>query len=82
MQNKFKNLRRPQRAAAVGLDIENPRKKFKQVELEASSSSLDEYERHKNSLKKLYESNKWVLPAVVSLLSETYGNIFYIIDSY
>lgn len=74
-------MHRPQRAAAVGLDIENPRKKFKQVELEASSSSLDEYERHKNSLKKLYESNKWVLPAVVSL-SETYGNIFYIIDSY
>ena len=71
MLNKFKNLRRPQRAAAVGLDIENPRKKFKEVELEASSSSLDEYERHKNSLKKHYESNKWVLPAVVSLLSET-----------
>ena len=59
------------------LSLEKPSKKFKVAEVnsEAASSQIDEYSRHKASLKKIYESNKWVFLTASSLLIETYRKL-------
>ena len=60
-----------------GLSLEKPTKKFKVAEdnSEVTSSQVDEYARHKASLKKIYESNKWVFSTISSLLTETYRKL-------
>ena len=53
LQNKFKNLHRPNRANLAGIKLEPPSKKLK-VELDASQEShIDEYTRHTEKLKSL-----------------------------
>lgn len=75
LQNKFKNLHRPERALKCGVDLDEPMcKKFKSAEPEdISSSKLDEYKRHKKTLQNMFLSNKWVLSTVCDLVTQTFG---------
>ena len=75
---KFKNLHRPERVYACGIIIEGGAEMKEQKESYTStqtenttSSDMDEYYRQLDKLKILYQSKKWTLSALKSLVSET-----------
>lgn len=81
LRNRFKNIRRPQRAAKLGLTIIK-KAKTEETESEASltvteaapsCSDLDEYERHVRRIQKLYSGRKWVMSQFSILLVETFS---------
>ena len=74
---KFKNLRRPARAKKSGITVHPPLKKFKTDDDDATSSiavtSSDSavYERHLEYLQRSFNSKKWSVLSMVTLLQET-----------
>ena len=73
---KFKNLRRPERAEKAGIEI--PPAKRRRGDEEATSSSPSpsasdraEYDKHIQRLQKTYTLQKWSLANMSSLLDET-----------
>ena len=71
LQNKFKNLNRPERGKSLGLiDESPPTKKPKLIDdfLPPTHSQQEEYSRNKLKLKQLYESEKWILTSIQSLV--------------
>ena len=80
LQNKFKNLHRPNRAKNAGIDLETPTlKKFKlgseKVSTTLSTSQLEEYSKHKKKIQQAFESSNWVYSGMCSLMTETFGMI-------
>ena len=74
LQNKFKNLHRPDRARTAGVLFDTPvAKKLKIMSDDPTPSEMDAYERHKAKMKQLYQSNKWSSSGLSSLLNETCG---------
>ena len=80
LRNKFKNLRRPERAAKLGVRP-LPKKRREDDDTTAptnagsvtpSVSDLEQYERHVQHLQKLYRGRKWVASQLSSLLHETF----------
>jgi hypothetical protein len=80
LQNKFKNLNRPERRRQLGFinetdETHQPTKKIKLVDdvsAMTTPSQEEEYQRNKLKLKQLYDSNKWSLTGMKSLMSETF----------
>ncbi len=73
---KFKNLRRPSRAAKAGVNTPPPKKMktdgaHEVTVVELSASDLAEYEQHVKHLKKTYMSQKWSLTSMQGLLEQT-----------
>ena len=87
MQNKFKNLHRPERAAAVDIVLSNgPQTKFAKTDGNSEQSSgkgtslnMDEYERHLSTLKSIFVSKKWTTRGVQTLLQETSSKNTYLV---
>ena len=75
IQNKFKNLHRPERARTSGVFFDNP--SAKKLKLMSSNdptpSEIDAYEKHKAKMRELYKNKKWSSSSLSSLLNETYG---------
>jgi hypothetical protein len=84
LQNKFKNLNRPERRRQLGFinetdETHQPTKKIKLVDdvsAMTTPSQEEEYQRNKLKLKQLYDSNKWSLTGMKSLMSETFGGYY------
>ena len=71
---KFKNLRRPARAEKAGVVAQPfPPKTSKQCmqTIEPSASDKAEYERHTEFLRMKYQSKKWSIPSILTLLQQT-----------
>lgn len=67
-------MRRPVRAEKVGITIDVPKKKRK-VEVppaeEPTASDQAAYEEHCKHLQKVYNSQKWTMASMATLLEET-----------
>ena len=73
---KFKNLRRPERAEKAGIEIPPAKRRRGDEETASSSPSPSasdraEYDKHIQHLQKTYASQKWSLANMSSLLDET-----------
>ena len=79
LQNKFKNLHRPERARTAGIVLEEGGSSPKKTEIiwfsevKVTNSDMDEYQRNIKTLKMSYESKKWTLNGLKSLMTETSG---------
>ena len=77
MITKFKNLRRPARAEKVGIVVQPPLQKSKKNtemmrdHVEPSVSDTAEYQRHIEFLQTKYNSKKWSLSSMLTLLQQT-----------
>ena len=74
LRMKFKNLRRPSRSEKVGIKV-SPAPKRMKVDTADSTvpSASDEaaYDRHVKHLQKIYDSQKWSVSRLMSLMEET-----------
>ena len=77
---KFKNVRRPPRAAKAGILVEPQAKRFKSGRVDdddgggGNTSGMDkhdEYDKNVQYLKKLWNSKKWFLAVVMELVEQT-----------
>ena len=73
---KFKNLRRPSRSEKAGIEVSPAAKRIKVDTTESTvstPSASDEaaYDRHVKHLQKVYDSQKWSVPRLTSLMEET-----------
>ena len=74
---KFKNIRRPPRAAKAGIVVEPLAKKLKLTsgsndsEDDDETSGKDEYDKNVLYLKKIWHSKKWSLTVIMELVEQT-----------
>lgn len=78
---KFKNVRRPPRAAKAGILVEPQAKRFKSADVDdvdddhdhdtKGRNEFDEYDKNVQYLKKLWNSKKWSLAVVLELVEQT-----------
>lgn len=68
---KFKNLRRPTRATKAGIIVSPVKKTSSEPKPKDDMSCVEELERHIAFLKRSYNSKKWSLSSMLSLMEQT-----------
>ena len=75
LRTKFKNLSRPARADKAGISVPPPLKKAKRIPVSTMATFTDsdtaEYKLHVEYLKQTYNSKKWSLSGMQTLLEQT-----------
>ena len=77
LQTKFKNLRRPYRAEKLGIVVPPVPKRAKVASPHASpvavqsDSNIAEYERHISFLQRSFQSSRWSMGSVMTVLADT-----------
>lgn len=74
LRQKFKNIRRPSRAERAGIEVPEKKRKLEvppQNTEQPTASDLAEYEEHCQHLNKVYESHKWTVAGMTTLMEVT-----------